>query len=171
MLWLKNTRATGIGFMLLGLVVLALSFRLEGPRHMPHGPGVFPSAIGVLMALAGLVVALGRDPNKQAATDDQQPRLDAAPGTKSQEPERILAFIMFAAAPLVYALVLPTIGFLIVTPPLLAVLVIVSGGRWPVAIATGVIGTLLLQTVFQQVMRVPLPWGILEQYAGVLTWM
>lgn len=156
--WVRNSRATGGGFVLLGLAMLAMALPMEGPRHMAYGPGVFPSAIGVLMVLGGLVVAFRREPG------DREP---AAPASR----RRITAFVLFAAAPLVFALILPVLGFLIAAPPLIALLVVISGGRWPAAVATGLASTLLLQVIFQQVMRVPLPWGLLEPYAGVLTWL
>ena len=169
--WLKNTRAAGIGFTLLGLVVLALSLRLEGPRYMTYGPGLFPTALGGLMALAGLVVAFSRDASGPASPTLPEATTDEPPSGDQGARERIGAFVVFAVAPLFFALLLPVLGFLIAAPVLIAILVVVSGGRWSTAIATGVISTLLLQTVFQQVMRVPLPWGLLEPYAGVLTWM
>jgi len=176
MQWLKNTRATGIGFTLLGLVVLVLSLRLEAPRHMPYGPGVFPSAIGALMALGGLVVALGGKPDRHSATTEPPAPSDIAPASDNPAGSgptrgRMIPFLVYAVAPLIFILILPILGFLIATPLLIALLVVVSGGRWPTAIVTGIISTLLLQTVFQQAMRVPLPWGLLEPYAGVLTWM
>ena len=155
--WVKNPRVSGIGFVLLGLAMLAMALPMEGPRHIAYGPGVFPSAIAVLMILGGLVVAFRREPKDQPAE----------PASR----RRIAAFVLFAAAPLVFALILPMLGFLIAAPPLIAVLVVVSGGRWPTAIATGLASTVLLQFIFQQVMRVPLPWGLLEPYAGVLTWL
>ena len=156
--WVRNSRATGGGFVLLGLAMLAMALPMEGPRHMAYGPGVFPSAIGVLMVLGGLVVAFRREPR------------DREPGEPASR-RRITAFVLFAAAPLVFALILPVLGFLIAAPPLIALLVVISGGRWPAAVATALASTLLLQVIFQQVMRVPLPWGLLEPYAGVLTWL
>ena len=156
--WVRNSRATGGGFVLLGLAMLAMALPMEGPRHMAYGPGVFPSAIGVLMVLGGLVVAFRRGPRDRGPAEPASRR-------------RITAFVLFAAAPLVFALILPVLGFLIAAPPLIALLVVVSGGRWPAAVATGLASTLLLQVIFQQVMRVPLPWGLLEPYAGVLTWL
>lgn len=157
--WVRNSRATGIGFALLGAAMLALALTMEGPRHMAYGPGVFPSAIGALMLLGGGLVALRGEP--------AEARLPRA----LLRPRRIAPFAMFAAAPFVFALLLPILGFLIAAPPLIAVLVVVSGGRWTTAVVTGLLSTALLQTIFQQVMRVPLPWGLLEPYAGVLTWM
>lgn len=171
MRWLRHTRATGIGFILLGLVVLALSLGLEGPRHMAYGPGLFPSALGILMALAGLVVALSRYSGAAEASGDPEPAADEPPSDGQPSRDRIAAFAVFAIAPFVFAFVLPILGFLIATPVLIAILAMVSGARWPTAVATGVVSTVLLQTIFQQVMRVPLPWGLLERYAGVLTWM
>ena len=156
--WVRNSRATGGGFVLLGLAMLAMALPMEGPRHMAYGPGVFPSAIGVLMVLGGLVVAFRREPG------------DRGPGAPASR-RRITAFVLFAVAPLVFALILPVLGFLIAALPLIALLVVISGGRWPAAVATALASTLLLQVIFQQVMRVPLPWGLLEPYAGVLTWL
>lgn len=159
--WVRNSRATGGGFVLLGLAMLAMALPMEGPRHMAYGPGVFPSAIGVLMVLGGLVVAFRREPTDR----------DRAATAEPVSRRRITAFVLFAAAPLVFALILPVLGFLIAAPPLIALLVVISGGRWPAAVATALASTLLLQVIFQQVMRVPLPWGLLEPYAGVLTWL
>jgi putative tricarboxylic transport membrane protein len=153
------------GFGLLGATLIVSTSSLEPVAHIEFGPALFPTIVGwIMIALAGL-----------AAFDAvRAPAVDAGDGEGgSREPldrHRIILFAAFAAAPLVYVFLAPILGFLLTMPLVVSGLAFLASGKLGRSILLGVGLTLLLHVVFYQVLRVTLPWGVLTNYAGVLTW-
>ena len=57
------------------------------------------------------------------------------------------------------------LGFHITAVALLAFWVRILGGSWRVAVVVAVVGTLAIHLSFYKMLRIPLPWGLLEQWA------
>jgi putative tricarboxylic transport membrane protein len=57
------------------------------------------------------------------------------------------------------------LGFHITAVALLAFWVRILGGSWRVAVVVAVVGTLAIHVSFYKMLRIPLPWGLLEQWA------
>jgi putative tricarboxylic transport membrane protein len=74
-------------------------------------------------------------------------------------------FTLVIAALIVYALTLPFVGFFITSMVLLSVLMTAFGAPWKRAVPLAVIVTLLIHYVFYSLLRVALPWGVLEGIA------
>lgn len=87
------------------------------------------------------------------------------------EPVRrsVLTLILFLAAVLAYISLVEWLGFLLTLPPILFVLLAWLGNGILRSAALAVAATIVLQLFFQQLMSVPLPWGVLEPFAGRLT--
>jgi putative tricarboxylic transport membrane protein len=64
-----------------------------------------------------------------------------------------------------YILAADSLGFHITGVLLLAFWMRVLGTPWRTAAIVAVIGTLAIHLAFYKAMRIPLPWGVLEQYA------
>ena len=66
---------------------------------------------------------------------------------------------------LFYILAADTLGFHITGVVLLAVWMRILGASWRVAAVVAVVATVAIHLSFYKVLRIPLPWGLLEQYA------
>jgi putative tricarboxylic transport membrane protein len=64
-----------------------------------------------------------------------------------------------------YILAADKLGFHIIGIALLAFWVRILGGSWRMAAAVGVVGTLAIHLSFYKLLRIPLPWGLFEQWA------
>jgi putative tricarboxylic transport membrane protein len=64
-----------------------------------------------------------------------------------------------------YILAADKLGFHIAGIALLAFWVRILGSSWRMAAAVAVVGTLAIHFSFYKLLRIPLPWGLLEQYA------
>jgi putative tricarboxylic transport membrane protein len=58
-----------------------------------------------------------------------------------------------------------TLGFHITGVALLAFWMRILGSSWRVAALVAVVATLAIHLSFYKLLRIPLPWGLLEQYA------
>jgi len=57
------------------------------------------------------------------------------------------------------------LGFHIVGVALLTLWIRVLGGSWRAAVIVAVIATVVIHLSFYKLLRIPLPWGLLERYA------
>ena len=66
---------------------------------------------------------------------------------------------------LVYVLAVDTVGFHITGVVLLGLWMRLLGASWRVTVPVAIIATLLIHFSFYKLLRVPLPWGVLERWA------
>jgi putative tricarboxylic transport membrane protein len=66
---------------------------------------------------------------------------------------------------LFYVLAADKLGFHIVGVALLTMWIRVLGGSWRVALGVAILATLVIHLSFYKLLRIPLPWGLLERYA------
>lgn len=174
----------GLGSVALGIPVLIYASTMPTLGGAP-GPGLFPGIIGALLVIFGvgvLVTALVRTHRPPAATDggkstggaapaqsdevdslpegsmgeatadDPSPRLSA--GIRWMNTAAILGAIIF------YILVAEILGFIITMFVVLVAIMMVLRSRLGTALATAAAVTVLLYVVFQQLLLVQLPSGI-----------
>ena len=67
-----------------------------------------------------------------------------------------LLFYIFAA---------DTLGFYVTGIVLLALWTRVLGAAWRVSIPVALVATVAIHLSFYKILRIPLPWGLLERYA------
>jgi putative tricarboxylic transport membrane protein len=122
------------------------------------GPAFFPTIIGLILAALG-VVLLATGARGQQAAADPPPDVRAS-GTRMRA-----NFVAVVAGLLFYALAVDLLGFFITGTIFLAVLMLMFGVRraWILPISLAV--TLAIHYAFYTVLRVPLPWGILDGIA------
>ena len=154
---------TGRGDLLAGAALFVLGAAMGlAARGFPsigavtYGPGLFPTivAVGLMASGLGIVVeALAGAAPPRAASDEPAGGLRAGP---------VLALLGVVAF---YALALPALGFHVATAASLLAAARIFGGGWAVAAVLTVAGALALHAVFYNLLRVPLPWGLLEPVA------
>lgn len=153
------------GFGLLGATIIVNTAGLAPVAHIDFGPALFPTIVGwVMIALSGLAAFDAvRNPAVEAGTTEDEP-------LEPLNRHRIILFAAFGAASLIYVALAPVLGFLLTMPLIVGGLAFLASGKPGRSALLGLGLTALLHIVFYQVLRVTLPWGVLTDYAGVLTW-
>jgi len=120
------------------------------------GPAWFPGAIAVGLAVCGaaLVLTGARQRGPWCALPDWVRRPRPRAGVAA-----VLAGLVF------YILLADRLGFHVTGVLLLAFWMRVLGASWRVTIPVALIATLAMHFAFYKGLRVPLPWGLLEQWA------
>lgn len=149
--------AAGVLAAMLGLAVVLEALTFPGMPGQPIGPSMFPIVIGLglIAAGAGLIVGRVRAPGLPSVELEDWAR----------RPRAVASFALVVAALLFYAVAVNTLGFFFTATAFLSVLFLGFGvprGRiLPLALAV----TLAVHYVFYTLLRVPLPWGVLEAIA------
>jgi putative tricarboxylic transport membrane protein len=147
-----------------GLIVMAGGLAVAGYAQtfppMPGqniGPSYFPTVIGVCLASAGAALAVSGLKRR----DTPWLAIDAWART----PRALARAALVVVALIGYTVVVDPLGFLITGVLFLSVLFAAFGARrrWILPVAIGV--TVAIHYAFYTVLRVPLPWGLLEAIA------
>ena len=120
------------------------------------GPAWFPGLIAAGLGVCGffLIVAGVRQQGPWAALPQWMHRPRPALGVAS-----VVAGLLF------YILAADTLGFHLTGVVLLTLWMRILGASWRVALLVGVVATVAIHLSFYKLLRIPLPWGLLEQYA------
>ena len=124
-----------------------------------YGPAIFPGLVAVGLAICG-VLLIGNGLAARAAGRERLAWIALAPWTRA--PRHVLAFAVTLGVNLSYILLVDRLGFIPTGVVYLGVLFWVFGvrPRWIVPLA--VVSTLVIHTAFYKLLRVPLPWGVLQ---------
>ena len=149
--------AAGVLTLLFGLAVTAYAWTFPSVPGQQIGPALFPSAIGLGFALLGAALVLSgsrQGGSRPVVLDDWAAR-----------PALLVRFLLVIAVLLFYALAVDWLGFFVTAFLFLATLLLAFGVRrqWIAPIAFVV--TAVIHYGFYTLLRVPLPWGILEPFA------
>ena len=150
---------------LLAVFGAAILVHVQGFPRIPGqnvGPALFPGLVSAaLVVTGGLLIARGWRARRQAA----------APGPWWQAPEwlrsrpQVLAFAVLVGVNIFYLLAVEWLGFLIVAFVYLVALMWVLRVRFGRALLVSLVMTLAIHYAFYQLLRVPLPWGVLQGIA------
>ena len=155
-----------LGPIVLAIGLMALYASTLQPKPFfgsAYGGGLFPSIIGIALICGGALLTLSGWRERAGA------RLVDF-GSWISSPRHIANVLVVLGALLFYILTSNWLGFIIsgfitVLAPLL------QFTRAPVAsLVVAVITIVVVKIGFQDILLVPLPWGLLEPYVGVLTW-
>ena len=140
---------------------LALLWHVQSFPKIPGqnvGPALFPGSVAAaLVVCAVLLIVSGLRARAQGAW------FEGLPWMRSGRHAR--AFVALIGATVAYILLADRVGFLIVSPLALFVMLVAFGVRRRSAAIVGVVGTLVIWYAFYKLLRVPLPWGVLERFA------
>lgn len=160
----STTRAEGAGDLVAGGIAVALGVAVvlyvQGFPSLPGGepgPALFPGIIGggfVLFGLALIAQTLHRRRSAVPAGRGESPH-------PAHERRDVVNAAAVVTAVVVYLLVVDVAGFPLTMSVLLLALIRLLGARWLVAAASAVGTTVVLVLLFQELLLVPLPTGIL----------
>ena len=145
---------------LIGTVLLVLSLAvLWHIRTFPPVPGqdygsaMFPGVIAVGLALcsAGLVWQGFRE---------KQPWIQVGEGMRSGR--HVLAFFIAIAGMIFYIMLADQLGFIVCSIVILVALQWATGVPWGLNLLAALVATFAIHTAFYKLLKVPLPWGVLE---------
>jgi putative tricarboxylic transport membrane protein len=120
------------------------------------GPAWFPGLIGIGLALCGALLL--REGLRERAALWALPQW-----TRRARPRRALAAVL--AGLVGYILLSDRLGFHITAVLVLALWLRALGASWRMTAAVAIIATVVIHLAFYKVLRVPLPWGVLERWA------
>ena len=157
-----NDAVWGVLFALLGAAIL---WHVQGFPRIPGqqvGPGLFPGILGVGLAVCGLLLIVRgirlRTANPAGAFWVALPEWAHAPRQR-------LAFAVLVAVNVLYLVVVDRLGFVLTGTIYLAALMGVLRVRPSRIVPIALVLTLLIHYAFYKLLRVPLPWGVLQSVA------
>jgi len=125
------------------------------------GPGALPKALAVGLAVCGALMFLG---GLRARASGSSSHWIELPDWFASRPQA-MGFAVLVGVNLLYLLGVDRLGFVIVGWIYLAALMLVLRVRPVLAIGVALVMTLLIHYVFYKLLRVPLPWGVLQSIA------
>lgn len=149
--------ASGLLAIAIGGAVVAYSSSFPQRPGQPIGPGVFPAVIGVALIAAGVMLVVNGIRRRGVATIELPEWV--------RRPRMLSNFILVLVALLFYALAVDRLGFLITAIAFLAMLFTAFGVSRGKVLPIAIVVTLAIHYGFYTLLRVPLPWGVLEGIA------
>ncbi|MEO8303945.1 MAG: tripartite tricarboxylate transporter TctB family protein [Betaproteobacteria bacterium] len=149
---------------LLLLLATAILVHIQSFGTIPgqqYGPAIFPGLVAVGLAVCGLLLILSGLKARAGATDHAG-WVAFAPWMRS--PRHVLAFALAVGINVVYILLVDRLGFIPMGVIYLAALFAVFGVRPLWILPLAIVLTLVIHTAFYKLLRVPLPWGLLERF-------
>lgn len=141
----------------LGAAVAAYASSFPAASGQAIGPGRFPTIIGVGFMVLGVVLAVSgirRGERLAIHVEDWMRR-----------PRMVLNGVLVPVALIFYAAMVERVGFLLTSIAFLSLLCTAFGVRRILIVPIAVVATLVLHFCFYSLLRVPLPWGVLEGIA------
>jgi putative tricarboxylic transport membrane protein len=124
--------------------------------YEPVGPRAFPTLLAGLMGLVGLWLLLR--PRRFAAV--------VSASAQAQAPTNIKAVALCAVAVLAYGMVFQALGFWLATAAMTVPVALAFGGQWHKALAGGLVMGLGLYLLFDKLLDVILPTGLMAFLLG-----
>lgn len=158
-----NDAITGLGLIIFSVAVFYYSQGAPTIRSSVYGAALFPRMIAGLMGVCGFYMAA-----KEAVV-----RLCGGKGTPlfsvpdwARSRWHVANFILVIASLVFYILFSDIVGFdLIGTMILFALFASLRKGHLGSSFVSALVATCIIHYVFGHFLRVPLPWGIFENYA------
>jgi len=151
-----SDRVTGTILIVLGALAFWGGSLLPAVPGQNVGPAAFPMVIGGGLMICGALIAIGIGRSFEAPGPE---RSEAPPGLASR-----IGGLAAALPPLLlifYVLVAERLGFLPTAAIILLVTALALGAGWRLAVGVALIGPPAVHVVFHNLLRVPLPAGIL----------
>ncbi len=141
-----------------GIYVIVEAGTFPGLPGQTYGPAFFPTIIGTVLGLCGTLLVV-----KGVATAERRPLV--VWGEWVSSPRHIVNFVLVPVLLIAYILFSKAVGFILISAAILVILIRRFGGGWKAAVATSVLATFVIHTMFYKVLHVPLPWGVLAPVA------
>jgi putative tricarboxylic transport membrane protein len=153
-----NDAVSGLLLLVLGAAVLVAIQGYPKIPGQPVGPALFPGLIAAGLCIAGVLLVV-RGWRQRA----QQPWFAWDDWVRS--PRHLLALAVLLGSIVFYVLAADKLGFLPTATLILLALFLVLRVPPARAVLIAVIAVLVVHFAFYKLLRVPLPWGVLERFA------
>ena len=148
----------GLLLLALGAVVIAVVSSYPTIPAQRVGPALFPALIALGLVIGGLLL-IARGWRDRAMV----PWIRFEPWVQS--PRHVAGFIGVIGSVVFYIAVVDSLGFLLTSLIILTVLFRLFGVALGRSIVIAAIATFVIHFAFYKLLRVPLPWGVLTNYA------
>jgi putative tricarboxylic transport membrane protein len=138
------------------LAVFYLTRDYPGMPGQDYGPALFPRLIATLAGIAGVALIV-----KGARVWRSEPRVVLGDWVRS--PRHLGNFVVVVGALIVYIQVSDAVGFIITGFVLLSFIIVWLRGLghlWS-SLLVSALSVVVVQALFGELLRVPLPWGLL----------
>jgi len=153
-----NDAVFGAVLLVLGVAVL---WAVRAYPHMPGqnvGPALFPGLIASGLIVCALLLIVGG-----LRRHAQSPWFEALPWLGSRR--HVVTFLTVVGSVVLYIALVDRIGFLIVAPLVLFAMFAAFRVRWTTGAVVAILASVIIWYAFYKLLRVPLPWGLLERFA------
>ena len=157
-----NDSIFGLLLLALGMSVLAMVQSFPKIPGQQVGPALFPGLIAIGLCVGGLILLM-RGWRSRSPEGGVVPWFAVEDWVRS--PRHLLGFAVLVGSVLFYMLASQALGFLICSTLILTALFCVSKVPLSRALVIAVIASLVIHFAFYKLLRVPLPWGVLANYA------
>ncbi len=157
-------RGVGLALAFLALAVLWSAHAFPTVPGQKLGAGFLPMLIGAGLLACGitLVVRSLRSPAVASAQVDSLAAAPVADDAAAGELHRSAFIVIGVIAG--YVLLADWLGFLLVAPLALGILLRALEVGWRPTLAWAIGGSLVVHVAFYKLLRVPLPWGLLRPF-------
>ena len=140
-------------------LAIAILFHIQSYPLMPgqnYGPALFPGVIAVGFIGCGLLLIV-------RGVRAKVPLIALADWVRN--PVTLTNFLVVCAVLVLYIVLAQPLGFLLTAPLCLFLLFLKLKVRLPTAVVVAIVSTFVIHFLFYKLLRVPLPWGVLERFA------
>ena len=154
-----NDAITGIIFLVIGILAFVHAGTFRTMPGVPFGPGLFPSLIAVMMGLGGIILIVN---GLRTARYHPWVRLE----DWARRPRSYVIFFATIGCVLFYIVFSRELGFLLTSGLMLTALLLITRGlsRVPSNLVIALAVTATMYVLFAKVLRVPLPFGVIESW-------
>jgi len=138
--------------------IIALAYSFPPMPGQPFGPSLLPTLIAVGLILASVVLIV-----RGLRADPRQAWLELDEWV--QTPKLVFDFVLMIGAVAFYIALSDELGYLIAAPLALFAFLVATGVRLLQALPIAVLVPPGIHYIFYTVLKVPLPWGLLTDYA------
>lgn len=153
-----NDALIGLMLGIFSILVLYMAMSFPPIPGQNFGAGLFPKAIGIGMLICSVLLIVHGIKNKKNVPPMAVPAW-------LRNKASVARFLLIPASLVFYFATADFLGFLLTASLLLLVLFLAFKVRWLTAIIVAVVGALVIHFMFYSILKVPLPWGLLETVA------
>jgi len=150
-----SDRLSGVLTLIFGGAIIAVARTFPGTPGQAIGPALFPTMIGAGLILCGLILVSSRQPGTPWLQPDEW----------VGRPRMAMNFALVFVDLVFYAIAVGRLGFFITAVTFLSVLLLAFGVRRMRIVPLALVVTMVMHYAFYSLLRVPLPWGVLEGIA------
>lgn len=151
-----NHTLTGLLVLVVGLAVIFQASTFPSAAGQTIGPGFFPAIAGAGFVVCGLALMISGRRSGAAWLE---------PGEWTRRPRLVFNFLLVFADLVFYAFAVSRLGFFITAVIFLGVLMWAFAVPRLRIVPLALVVTLVIHYAFYTLLRVPLPWGVLEGIA------